>query len=155
MKRNVKDESGEGVFTLDTSISDSPSWFASLVNQIRELREERKNPAAPVEITAQPDPAALQQFVETSSPLSGLFGEVRDLLRDTFHPRKIETSVAPVEVEEIWSRPKTGLPRLLSIGAHVLIVALALVPWATQPAVTKANETAVLVYMPSDLVLNL
>lgn len=155
MKRNVNNEPGEGVFNLDTSISSSPSWFTSLVNQIRELQAERKNPAAPVQITAEPDPAALQQFVETSSPLSGLFGEIRDLIRDTFHPRKIESSVAPVEVEEIWSKPKTGLPRLMSIGVHVLIVVLALVPWATQPNITKANETAVLVYMPSDLVLNL
>jgi TonB family protein len=155
MKRNVNDELGEGVFNLDTSISDSPSWFASLVNQIKELRAERKNPAAPVQITAEPDPAALQQFVETSSPLGGLFGEVRDLIRDTFHPRKIETSVAPVEVEEIWSKPKTGLPRLLSLGVHVLIIVMLLVPWATQRNVTQANPTAVLVYMPSDLVLNL
>jgi TonB family protein len=84
-----------------------------------------------------------------------LFGEIRDLIRDTFHPRQIESSVAPIEVEEIWSKPKTGLPRLLSAGVHVLIVVLALVPWATQPNITKANETAVLVYMPSDLVLNL
>ena len=37
MKRNVNNEPGEGVFSLDTSISNSPSWFASLVNQIREL----------------------------------------------------------------------------------------------------------------------
>ena len=87
MKRNVNDESGEGVFNLDTSISDSPSWFASLVNQIKELRAERKNPAATLQITAEPDPAALQQFVETSSPLGGLFGEFRDVIRDTFHPR--------------------------------------------------------------------
>ena len=155
MKRSLNDGSGEGVFKTAVSISDSPSWFSSLVNQIRELWAERQNPVAPVEITAKPDPSALQQFVETSSPLGGLFGEIRDLIRDTFHPRHIETSVAPVEVEEIWSKPKSGLPRLLSVAVHVLIVTLALVPWATQPSVTKANETAVLVYLPSDLLLNL
>ncbi len=156
MKPNVNHDPGEGVFSTAASISNAPSWFTSLVRQIKELREERKNPKAPVRITAAPDPAALNQFVETSSPLGGLFGEIRDLIHDTFHPRKIETSVAPVEVEEIWSKPRAGLPRLLSVGVHVLIVVLALVPWASsQRNVPKVNETAVLVYMPSDLVLNL
>jgi TonB family protein len=154
MKPNVNYEPGEGVFR--TGISDAPSWFSSLVSQIKELREERKNPKTPVQVTAAPDPEALNQFVETSSPLGGLFGEIRDLIHDTFHPRKIESSVAPVEVEEIWSKPRAGLPRLLSLAVHVLIVTLALVPWASSSRnLPKVNETAVLVYMPSDLVLNL
>jgi hypothetical protein len=156
MKVKGNYEPGEGVFSYGASLSDSPSWFSSLVNQIKEILAERKNPPAPVQITAERDPAALQKFVDTSSPLGGLFGEIRELVRDTLHPRKIETTVAPVEVEEIWSKPKTGLPKLLSVSVHVLIIALALVPWAwTKRPTPKVNETAVLVYMPSDLVLNL
>jgi TonB family protein len=155
MKANGTHEPGEGVFITGASLSDSPSWFSSLVKQIKELRAERKNPRAPVEITAERDPSALQKFVDTSSPLGGLFGEIRDLIHDTFHPRKIETTVAPVEVEEIWSKPKTGLPRLLSLCVHVLIVTLALVPWAAQRAAPAANETAVVLYIPSDLQLTL
>jgi len=59
-----------------------------------------------------------------------------------------------VEVEEIWSKPKTGLPKLLSVFVHVAIVVLALVPWATSiPKLQKANETAVMVYTPQDIVL--
>jgi len=155
MKAKGNYEPGEGVFGGGPTLSDS-SWFSSLVNQLRELWAERKNPPAPVQITAEPDLTALQKFVDTSSPLGGLFTEIRGLIHDTLHPRKIETTVAPVEVEEIWSKPKTGLPKLLSIGVHLLVVALALVPWASsQRNVSAVNETAVLVYMPSDLVLNL
>src|SRR6266566_3453229 len=111
MKPHGDNEPGEGVFSAATAISDAPSWFSSLV-----------------------------KFIETKSPIGSLFTEIRELIHDTFHPRKIESSVAPVEVEEIWSKPTTGLPRLLSLGVHVLIVVLALVPWATQPNITKANE---------------
>ncbi len=156
MKVKGNFEPGEGVFSYGAGLSDSPSWFTSLVNQLKDIRAERKNPPAPAQITAEPDPAALGKFVDTSSPLGGLFGEIRDLVRDTIHPRKIETSVAPVEVDEIWSKQQSGLPKLLSVAVHVLIVTVALVPWAwTNRPVPKVNETAVLVYMPSDLVLNL
>jgi TonB family protein len=153
MKPKGSYEPGEGVFVTGASISDAPSWFSSLFSQLRDIRADRNNPA--VEITAEPDPAALNKFVETSSPLSLLFSDIRDLIQDTLHHKKIETTAAPVEVDEIWSRPRTGLPKLLSVGAHVLVVVLALVPWASQRNVPQANETAVLVYMPSDLVLNL
>jgi TonB family protein len=149
MKANGTHEPGEGVFS--SSITNSKSWFSSLVDQIKEIRAERKNPRTPVEITAERDPAALQKFVDTSSPLGGLFGEIRDLINDTLHPRKIETSAAPVEVEEIWSKPKAGLPKLLSVCVHILIVALALFPWASRQLAPEANETAVVLYIPSDL----
>jgi protein TonB len=47
-------------------------------------------------------------------------------------------------------------PRLLSIGIHVLLVSLALVPWTAGPVLRpKLNETTVVLYTPSDLVLKL
>jgi protein TonB len=151
---NPKTNPDEVIFKTGTTISDAPSWFDSLRRQIRELREERKHPQQKVEITAQRDPSALNNLVEMPSPVLSLFGDMREAINDYLHPRKIESSVAPVEVEEIWSQPKTGVPRLLSIFVHVLIVSLALVPWATSfPKTPKPTETAVMVYRPINLVL--
>jgi len=156
MKPKTIHEPGEGVFITGTAISDAPSWFSSLVAQLKQLREERKNPPAAVHITAKKDMTALNNLVETTSPLGSLFTEIRDLIHDTLHPRKIETTVAPVEVEEIWSKPKTGVPKLLSVGIHFVVLALAIVPWASSgKQLTKVNETAVMVYMPQNLILNL
>src|SRR5687767_7631278 len=100
MKPNDSDE--RGVFHTGTSISDSSSWWSSLVGQLKQLREERRTPPAPVEITAQRDPSALQKLVDPPSALASLIGSIRGQIQDTLHPRTIETTATPVEVEEIW-----------------------------------------------------
>jgi protein TonB len=142
------------IFKTGTTITDAPSWFDSLLRQIRELRDEKKNPRPQVKITAQRDPSALNNLIEMPSPISSLFSDIREAIDDYLHPRKIETSAELVEVEEIWSKPKAGVPRLLSIFAHVLIVSLALVPWATSiPKLPKANETSIVLLQPQNLIL--
>jgi len=146
-----KDASEQGVFITGTTISDSPSWLTSLVDQLRELREERRNPPARVEITAEEDPSALQKLVETSSPIRTLSSSVKALINDWLHPRQIETSVTPIEVEELWSEHRVRVPGLLSIGAHVGVVALALVPWATSVKTPPQTATEVLLYTPAPL----
>src|SRR5215471_8382775 len=154
MKPNENNDPRFGILKTGTTVSDSPSWLDSLLSQIRELREEKKHPRPPVEITAERDPSALDKLVEMPSPVLSLFSDIREAFNDILHPRKIETTVQPVEVEEIWSKQKTGLPRLLSVSVHVLAVGLALVPWATSlPTVRKVNETAVILYTPQNLVL--
>jgi len=156
MKPNDNNDPRSGILRTGTTISDSPSWFDSLLKQIVELRDERKHPKPQIQITAERDPSALNKLVDMPSPVTSLFSDMREAINDYLHPRKIETTVQPVEVEEIWSKPKAGLPRLLSVFAHVLIVSLALVPWATSvPKLPKANETAVVVYTPQNLVLPL
>jgi TonB family protein len=143
-----------GIFTTGTSISDAPSWFDSLLKQIRELRQERLHPRPQVEITAERDPSALDKLVDMPSPVRSLVSDVRDAINDYFHPRKIESSASPVEVEEIWSKPETGLPRMLSLFIHVALVILALVPWATSfPKTPQSTETAVMVFRPVNLIL--
>src|SRR2546427_12286991 len=119
MKPDENNDPGLGIFKTGTVVSDSPSWLDSLLTQIRELREERKNPQPKVEITAQRDPKALEKLVEMPSPILSLVSDVREAINDYLHPRKIESTVAPVEVEEIWSKPKTGVPRLISGLVHV------------------------------------
>src|SRR2546423_1700233 len=143
------------IFKTGTTISDAPSWFDSLRRQIRELREERAHPAAKVKITAQQDPTALDKLVEMPSPVLSLFSDIREAIHDYRHPRKIETTAQSVEVEEIWSKPESSVPRLLSVFGHVLVVSLALVPWAlfTPPKLPKVNETAVVVYTPVNLLI--
>jgi periplasmic protein TonB len=156
MKPNDNNDPGFGIFKTGTTVSDSSSWLKSLLSQIRERREAKKNPPPRLEITAQRDPSALDKLIEMPSPILSLFGDAREAIHDILHPRKIETSVEPVEVEEIWSKPKRGLPSLISVLVHVAVVSLALVPWATSlPTAPKANETAVLVYTPQNLVLPL
>src|SRR5436853_3482234 len=131
MKPNENNEPRFGILKTGTTVSDCPSWLDSLLSQIRELREERKHPRPQVEITAQRDPSALDKLVEMPSPVLSLVSDLREAVNDYLHPRTIESSAAPVEVDEIWSKPQSGVPRLLSVFAHVLVVSLALVPWAT------------------------
>lgn len=156
MKPNENNDPRFGILKTGTTVSDSPSWMDSLIRQIRELREERKHPQPQIEITAQRDPSALDKLVEMPSPILSLISDTREAIHDIFHPRKIETTVQPVEVEEIWSKPKTGVPKLVSVLVHVGVVGLALVPWATSvPKAPQVNETAVFVYTPMNMVLPL
>jgi protein TonB len=156
MKSNDNNEQGRGVFTTVTALSDPKPWFFSLARQIRELREERRNPSRPIETTAAKDMAALNKLVETPSAVSSLLSQIRELIYEARHPRKIETTAEPVEVEEIWSKHNKRMPGLLSVAVHGIIITLALIPWATsmkKPQLESA--TNVLLYTPNPLVLNL
>src|SRR5262245_39641831 len=108
MKPNESNDPRFGILTTGTTVSDSPSWLDSLLSQIRELREERKHPRPPIEITAERDPSALNNLIEMPSPILSLFSDVREAIQDFFHPHKTETTVERVEVEEIWSKPESG-----------------------------------------------
>lgn len=144
----------EDIFTTGMAVSDAPSWFSSLIMQVRELREERLHPRAPIKITAEKDLGALEKLIDPPSPVASLVTEVREIIQDALHPRKIETTAAPVEVEEIWSKHKSSVPRMLSVGAHVALLTLALIPWASSGVKPpKVQETAVMLYMPAKLIL--
>jgi TonB family protein len=154
MKPNHDIDPRFGILKTGTTVTDAPSWFDSLLTQIRELIEERRNPRPPVEITAEKDPKALELLVETPSPLLSLYGDIREAINDILHPRKIETSAAPVEVEEIWTKQNRSSRLLYSVGIHAAIVILLVIPWATStPTVPPLTETAVMVYTPMNLVL--
>jgi periplasmic protein TonB len=155
MKPKETNEPGESVFITGTCVSDAGSWYTSLTRQIRELREERRNPKPPVHITAERDLTALDKLVAQPSAFASLVAGVRGLVNDTLHPRKIETTATPVEVEEIWSKQKTGTPGLLSVGVHILVVTLALIPWATSTKLPSLQETNVMLVQPMPLILNL
>jgi len=153
MKPNEANKPGESVFLTGTCISDAEPWYKSLLKQIRELQEERKHPHTPVQITAQRDMSALDKLVDQPMAYVSLVGQIKSLINDARNPHKIETTAAPVEVEEIWSKPRTGLPRLVSIGVHVVIVVLALIPWATAMKPPVAQATNVMLIQPTSLIL--
>jgi len=113
---------GRDIFTTGTSISEPNAWFVSLLRQIRESLAERRNPTPKVEITAERDPSALDKLVNPPSQIASLYSTVRSIINEKLHPHHIETTAAPVEVEELWSKRKMQIPSLLSLIAHVGIV---------------------------------
>ncbi len=153
LRPDESNKPGEGIFTTRTTISDAPSWVFSLLKQVRDLREDRLHPRARFETTAARDPGALDKLIETPSPVASLIAQIREIVQNTLHPRKIEITAAPVEVEEIWSKHKTAAPRMLAVVFHVALLTLALIPWASAKKPPKATETAVMLYLPADLIL--
>src|ERR1051326_1751898 len=128
MKPTEANKPDESVLFSGTCVSDSGTVFNSLIQQIRELREERSNPHAPVQITAEKDMSALDKLIEEPTAYASLTRQIKDLIEDIRHPHSIETTATPVEVEEIWSKPQTGVPKIASVGVHVAIVVLLLIP---------------------------
>src|SRR4249919_1743979 len=112
MKTNDAEE--RGIFTTGTSISEPNAWFISLTRQIRDYFAERKNPTPRAEITAQSDPSALDKLVDPPSQMASLFSSIKGIINDKLHPHHIETTATPVEVEELWSKRKYGVPGVLS-----------------------------------------
>ena len=156
MKPKVPSDPGESVFVTGTSISDGESWFTSLSRQLREMREEKRHPTAKVQITAARDMSALYTLVQQPNAYASLIAGVRGLIQDTLHPHKTQTSAELVEVQEIWSKdPNTGISGVMSIGVHVGIVVLALIPWATASKPPIAVATSVMLIQPDALILNL
>lgn len=113
---------GRDIFTTGTSISEPNAWFVSLIRQIREKRAERRNPTPKAEITAERDPSALDKLVNPPSQIASLFSTLKSIIDEKRHPHHIETTAAPVEVEEIWSKRKMQVPGLLSLVVHVAVV---------------------------------
>jgi len=119
---NNNESEDRGIFTTGTSISEPNAWFISLIRQIRENLAERRNPTPKVEITAEADPSALDKLVNPPSQISSLYSSFKSVINDRLHPRHIETTAEPVEVEELWSKRKMQIPSLISLVAHVGIV---------------------------------
>src|SRR5262245_45982279 len=142
MKPNESNEQDERVFVTGTTLSDGVSWYSSLVQQLRDFQEARRNPPPALQLTAAKDMSALDKLVDPPSAFASLKLQIQGLIDDTLHPHKIETTATPVEVAEIWSKQKSGRSQLVSVGAHIAVLILALIPWATAskpPAVMATN----------------
>jgi TonB family protein len=153
MNATDNNEQGTGLFATGTRVSDGASWLTSLRKQLHDLREDRKHPQERLDVPR--DPAALDKLVEMPSIFSSLIAQIRGAIGDRISPKEVVTTATPVEVEEIWSKPRRGGPGLLSVGIHLLVLALAIIPWAAPPPVPAITETAVLLAPPDALILNL
>ena len=108
----------------------SDSWLVSLRKQIRQLADERKNPPAALELSVPPDLTALDNLVDTPTPFSSLFAQIRTNIDDILHPKeKFETTAEPLEVGEVWSAHNLRAPGVISMAAHVVIIALLIFPF--------------------------
>jgi TonB family protein len=114
----------QDIFKTGTSISAPVPWFASLARQFRQNREDRQTPH--VEVTARPDPTALDKFVIRPSLWSSIFSTARGMFSDRH--RVIQTTAAPVEVQDLWSKEGHSLSGVLSLGVHALFIGALIVP---------------------------
>jgi TonB family protein len=74
-----------------------------------------------------------------------LLVSLKRIIADTLYPAETRTSVAPVEVKEIWSRDEFRHTRWLSLVVHAVVLGLLIIP----PAITNfrpAIETVVTLY---------
>jgi TonB family protein len=140
MKNNESED--RGIFSTGTSISEPNAWFISLVRRIRENRAERRNPTPHMEITAERDPSALDKLVDPPSQIASLISSIKSIINDRLHPRHIEISATPVEVQEIWSKRKMQIPGLISLVAHAGVVGTLIflsIATVAKPKVTADN----------------
>jgi len=126
MKSKHNETEKDPIFRTATSLSDPNAWFISLVRQIRQYRAERRNPPPRVEITAVPDPAALDRLVNRPNQIASLISEVKEVIHERFHPHHIETTASPVAVKELWQKRQNRIPEFLSVMVHVGVVAMLL-----------------------------
>jgi len=129
---NPNDSNDQEIFKTGLQISGGGSWLSSILKQIRQRREDRLQP--PAEITATPDPTALDKLVRSRSSISSILWTLRDIGNDK--NRHFEVTAAPVEVEELWSPDKSGYSGIASVGLHVAGV-LGLVFISFAPSVLK------------------
>ena len=99
---------------------EAPSPFSSIRRQFLELFAEFRNPPPRAEITAIPDPGALDNLIEPRSVLVSIVRQVRAMIDDSLHPITVETTAEPVEVKPLWSIRR--LHRPAGVLALILIV---------------------------------
>ena len=99
----------------------APSPFSSIRRQFLELYEEFRNPPPRAEITAIPDPGALDNLIEPRSVVVSIVRQVRAMVDDARHPTTVETTAEPIEVKPLWSIRR--LHRPAGVLALILIVA--------------------------------
>ena len=123
----IQIETGKNpILRTGTSLSDPNPWFISLFRQFRQYRNERANPAARAEITAAPDPAALDRLVNRPNQMTSLISEIREAILDKIHPHHTETTATPVAVQDLWQKRQNRIPEVLSVLLHVGVVLMLL-----------------------------
>jgi len=137
---NPNELNEQDIFKTGTSLSEPQPWFSSLLKQLRQNREDRDKP--PAHLTAAPDLSALDKFVKPKPLLESILATARAMLDD--RGRTIQMTATPIEVEDLWSKSNAGLPRVLSVALHGLLVAAVVIPTYLvfrTPALTTTSVT--------------
>ena len=101
-------------------------------------------------------PFATMTALSDSRPwFFSLARQLRELWREQRNPQApIELTAAPVEVPEVWSRHRAGVPRLLSVLVHAgLAAALVLIRWTPAPTRVPKGVIDIALYAPNRLML--
>jgi TonB family protein len=141
---NPYDSNEQDIFKTGISLSRTQPWFSSILNQLRQRKEDRDAPHA--QLSATPDPSVLDKFVEAPSLLSSIVATVKGIRAD--RGRKIEMTATPVEVADLWSQGNTGLPRLLSVGLHALLIAGLIIPTYLVFKTPPSTVTSIMLAQP-------
>jgi TonB family protein len=141
---NPNESNEQDIFKTGISISQTQSWFSSILQQLRQRRQDGPRP----QITAAPDPSVLDKFVEPPSLLKSILATAKGMLAD--RGRTIQMTATPLEVEELWAKNSSGVPGMLSVGLHVLLVVAMVIPAYLILKTPPATPTSVTVlYAPT------
>jgi protein TonB len=77
-----------------------------------------------------------------------LLVSLKQAVADFLYPPKTETTVAPVDVQDIWSKRDSRVPQWMSVALHAAIVALLMIP-AAMPNVLLPVATSVTMLIPT------
>jgi protein TonB len=80
-----------------------------------------------------------------------LMHQLREAWAEYRNPPPPELSAAPLDVPEVWSKHKMAVPRVLSAMLHLMLIAIALLPFAKPPKQLPKGVINVALYAPSRL----
>jgi len=121
----------------------SEPWYRSLPRQLREWNVS----GLEVEITAEPDPTALDNLIEYRLPWRSIAAHVQSAFKTPEDP--FQPSSEPVEVPELWSVRKLRMPGMASVGLHLGVVLLVLVGFGQRSTeLMPVQDVWVPLYLP-------
>lgn len=77
-----------------------------------------------------------------------LLVSLKQAVADFLYPPKTETTVAPVDVQEIWSKSNARFPQWMSVALHAAIVGVLMIP-AAVPNLLVPTTTSVTMLTPT------
>ena len=115
-------------------------WIFSLVRQLRELEDERRNPPPPIKVTAEPDPQALDKLVEGPTSFASLRRQIQEFRAEAANPTPRAKITAHADPRALEGLIETQLP-FLSIYRQTRAIFNDI--RNPQPAVTTAEPVEV------------
>ena len=126
------------------------SLFQSAVSD----RAERNFPA-PANMTAivQTHTSAGQIVFGNMVEPPSLLVSLKRAIADALYPPKIETTATPIEVQPIWTNTRSRLSQAMSVGLHVGVIGLLLIPAAAANFILPTVTSITMLAPPPPLLL--